>query len=451
MTLLAFERALLPDGWAENVVVRFKDGVIREVTTGDAGPIAERRRGIAVPGMPNVHSHAFQRGVAGLAERAASSDDSFWSWREVMYRFLDRLSPDDIEAIATLAYVEMVEAGFTSCVEFHYLHHDPSGRPYANLAETAERIAAAAAASGIGLTLLPVYYRYGNFGAAPPTPGQRRFLNDPERFAKLLAASARALEALSGAVLGVAPHSLRAVAPEDLRTLVASAPRGPIHIHAAEQEKEVADCLLWCGCRPVEWLLEEMEVGPRWCLIHATHMTGEETLRLAQSGAVAGLCPVTEANLGDGIFKATDYRAASGRFGVGTDANTLIGVAEELRVLEYGQRLVQRRRNRLADPGASVGRALIDATLEGGAQASGRPVGAIAPGCRADFVLLDPGHPAIAGREGDAVLDGWIFAARLSPVHEAWVGGVRLVANGRHTLREEATARFNATLGRVME
>jgi formimidoylglutamate deiminase len=451
MTLLAFDRALLPNGWADNVVVRFKDGVIHEVTAGDAGPIAEHRRGVAVPGMPNLHSHAFQRGMAGLAERAATPDDSFWSWREVMYRFLDRLSPDDIETIATLAYVEMVEAGFTSCVEFHYLHHDPSGAPYANLAETAERIAAAAAISGIGLTLLPVLYRYGNFGAAPPAPGQRRFLNDPERFAKLLVASARAIEPLPGAVLGVAPHSLRAVTPEDLRALIAGAPRGPIHIHVAEQEKEVADCLAWCGRRPVEWLLEAVDVGPLWCLIHATHMTRDETKRVAHSGAVAGLCPVTEANLGDGIFNATDYRAAGGHFGVGTDSNIEIGVADELRALEYGQRLLHQRRNRLADPGASVGRALFDAALEGGAQASGRPVAAIAPGRRADFVLLDPSHPAIAGRDGDPVLDGWIFAARLSPVREVWVGGVQLVADGRHTLRDEATARFNATLRRLMD
>jgi formiminoglutamate deiminase len=451
MTLLAFDRALLPDGWAENVVVRFKDGVVQEVRAGDPGEFAEHRRGIAVPGMANLHSHAFQRGMAGLAERAATGDDSFWTWRELMYRFLDRLSPDDIEAIATLAYVEMAEAGFTSCVEFHYLHHEPSGAPYANLAETAERIAAAAATSGMGLTLLPAFYRYGNFGAAPPAPGQRRFLNNPERFAALLAASARILETLPGAVLGLAPHSLRAVAPEDLRTLLGGAPRGPIHIHVAEQEKEVADCLAWFGRRPVEWLLEAMDLGPRWCLIHATHMTGEETERLAQSGAVAGLCPVTEANLGDGIFNATDYRAAGGHFGVGTDSNILIGVAEELRALEYGQRLVHQRRNRLADPGASVGRALFDAALEGGAQASGRPVGAVAPGRRADFVLLDPGHPAIAGRDGDPVLDGWIFAARLSPVREVWVGGIQLVADGRHTLRDEATARFNATLSCILD
>jgi formimidoylglutamate deiminase len=451
MTLLAFDRALLPDGWAENVVVRFKDGVIQEVATGEAGRIAEHRGGIAVPGVPNLHSHAFQRGMAGLAERASTSDDSFWTWRELMYRFLDRLSPEDIEAITTWAYVEMVEAGFTGCVEFHYLHHDPSGTPYANIAETAERIAAAAATSGIGLTLLPVFYRYGNFGGAPPAPGQRRFLNDPERFAKLLAASAGAIKALAGAELGVAPHSLRAVTPKDLETLVASTPRGPVHIHVAEQEKEVADCLAWCGRRPVEWLLDAMEVGPRWCVVHATHMTSEETKRLAQSGVVAGLCPVTEANLGDGIFRATEYRVAGGRFGVGTDSNILIGVAEELRALEYGQRLLHQRRNRLADAGGSVGRALFDAALEGGAQASGRPIGAIAPGRRADFVLLDPGHPAIAGRGGDAVLDGWIFAARLSPVLEVWVGGVQVVADGRHNLRDEAMARFNTTLRRLME
>ncbi|MCL4766214.1 MAG: formimidoylglutamate deiminase [Hyphomicrobiaceae bacterium] len=451
MQQLVLERALLPEGWAEDVLVRFQDGVITEVAP-RAGPAggARRQRGVTLPGQINLHSHAFQRGMAGLAERAAGGEDSFWTWREVMYRFLDRLDPEDVEAIAALAYVEMVEAGFTTCVEFHYLHHAPSGTPYADIAEMAVRIAAAADMAGIGLTLLPVYYRWSNFAGAAPVPGQRRFLNDPDRFARLLEASAQALEPLPGTVLGVAPHSLRAMTPADLSHAVGLATDGPIHIHAAEQEREVIDCLAWSGRRPVEWLLDEMDIGPRWCIVHATHMTEDETRRLAESGAVAGLCPITEANLGDGIGPTTLYSRAGGRFGIGTDSNIRINAAGELCALEYSQRLAERRRNRLGEPGESVGRALIDATLAGGRQASGRVVGAIAPGCRADFLALDDTHPALDCREGDAVLDGWIFAAADSPVRDVWVSGVHVVRDGRHVARDVAVSGFKAALRRVL-
>ncbi len=447
---LHFERALLPDGWASDVRVRFEDGVITGVASGVAPGSGERQRGVTVPGMANLHSHTFQRGMAGLAERAGASEDSFWTWREVMYRFLDRLSPEDIEAIAAQAFVEMVESGFTSCVEFHYLHHDPSGQPYANIAETGERIAAAAAATEVGLTLLPVLYRFGGFGGAVPSPGQRRFLNTVEQYGRLLEASEAATAALSAAVVGVAPHSLRAVSAEDLRWVAAARPDAPIHIHVAEQEKEVADCVAWSGQRPVAWLLDTLPVDPRWCLIHATHMTVEETERMAKAGAIAGLCPITEANLGDGLFQAAAFLAAGGRLGVGSDSNVLISLAEELRTLEYGQRLFQRRRNRLAPPEASVGRTVFDMALDGGAQAAGRRVGRIAPGWRADFVRLDDSNVALAGRRDDSALDSWIFAARLSPVADVWIGGRQVVCEGRHA-RREATARcFTAVIERMV-
>jgi len=451
MRKLRVARALLPGGWAADVVIALEDGVIASVEIGGDADGAERWVGIAVPGLPNLHSHTFQRGMAGLSEARGPTEDSFWTWREVMYRFLDQLSPDDVEAMATLAFVEMLETGFTAVAEFHYLHHAPDGRPYANPAAMAERIAAAAAATGIGLTLLPVLYRWGGFDRTPPTPGQRRFLSgDDEAFARLVEASGRAIAGAPDARLGIAPHSLRAVGPVELRFAAALAPCGPVHIHAAEQEREVADCIAWSGSRPVEWLLAEMDLDERWCLVHATHMTPREARDLAASGAVAGLCPVTEANLGDGIMPATAYLEAGGRFGVGTDSNILIGAADELRGLEYAQRLRDRRRSRLARSGHSVGRTLFDAAAEGGARACDRRVGALAPGRQADILLLDGDHPSLAGRDGDALLDGFVFAAGRCAIRDVIVGGRHVVQDGRHVLREQARKAFTAALTRIL-
>jgi formiminoglutamate deiminase len=452
MTQVHLASALLPQGWAANVRVTIEEGILRSVVANAPVDGAVALGGPTLPGMPNVHCHAFQRAMAGLAERAAEqSDDSFWTWRELMYGFLEKLTPDDVEAIAGQACVEMLEAGFTRCVEFHYLHHGPDGQPYGNLGEMAERIAAAAATSGVGLTLLPVLYTFSGFGEAPATHGQRRFIVDLDRFARLLEASERAVRRLPGGVIGVAPHSLRAVSPKALAQVATLAGQNPIHIHVAEQQREVEDCLAWSGRRPVTWLLDEMPVGPQWCLVHATHMTPEETSRVAATGATVGLCPITEANLGDGIFPAVDYRAAGGRLGIGSDSNVLISVAEELRTLEYSQRLERRRRTLLADPGTSTARTMYDAALVGGRLAGGCQVGAIAPGHRADLVVLDAGAPALVGRSGDDILDGWIFAARESPVREVWVGGRRVVAEGRHLLREQVFRRFAATIERILQ
>lgn len=436
-TRLLLDEALLPTGWASQVGLEIEEGAIVALTPGAAAGFGERVRGRAVPGLPNLHSHLFQRAMAGLAERRGPTADSFWSWREVMYGFLARLTPDDVEAIAAMAMVEMLEGGFTALAEFHYLHHAPDGTPYDDPAEMASRIAAAASLTGMGLTLLPVLYCHGGFGGQPPGPGQRRFIQGIDGFQRLLDASARAIAALPDARLGAAPHSLRAATGAQVAALLAMSPTGPVHIHVAEQVAEVEACLAWCGGRPVEHLLATQPLDRRWCLIHATHMSEAETERLAASGAVAGLCPITEANLGDGLFPALGYRGA---WGVGSDSNVEITAPGELRLLEYGQRLLHRGRNLLArGPGRSTGEDMYLAALAGGAQACGRPIGALAPGCRADLVILRPG----------VSLDDYVFA-RPGPV-DTMVGGRWRVRDGRHLARGAVARRFDRTMARLRE
>lgn len=446
-----FESALLEAGWARNVRLTLSDGVIARVETDVARAAGEDAYGPALPGLPNLHSHAFQRGMAGLAEARGPSADSFWTWREVMYRFTGRLRPEDLQAIAAQAYVEMLETGFTRVGEFHYLHHDQGGVRFANPAEMAVAIAAAAADAGIGLTLLPVFYARSGFGGASPTAGQARFINDLDGFARLLDESRAAVAPLPGAVVGLAPHSLRAVTPEELTALVGLAGDLPMHIHIAEQTKEVDDCQAWSGARPVEWLLANAPVGPNWCLVHATHMTPAETGALARSGAVAGLCPITEANLGDGLFPAVEYAEAGGCFGIGSDSNVMIDAPEELRLLEYGQRLARRTRNVLArDAGRSTGADLYRGAVAGGAQALGRPAAVLAMGAAADFVSLDPTHPTLVARADDAILDSLVFAGRRDMVDGVWRGGAKLVTNGRHHRRVEIAARYRQALEYVL-
>ena len=457
MKQLHFHRALLAEGWRSDVAVAIDGGTIRAIAPDTPAPAgAGRFGGIAIPGLPNVHSHAFQRAMAGLAERQGPTEDSFWTWREVMYRFLAQMTPDDIEAVAALAYVEMLEAGFTRVGEFHYLHNAPDGSRYADPAETAGRIVAAAAQSGIGLTLLPCFYAHGGCGSRPATPGQVRFLSDLDGFARLMEASRTHIAALDGASLGVAPHSLRAVDGAELQALCATYATGPVHIHAAEQEKEVEECLAWSGARPVEWLLDNMGIGGRWCLIHCTHMTAVETLRLARSGAVAGLCPITEANLGDGLFPAVAYMQAGGRIAVGSDSNVRIAASEELRALEYGQRLRHRRRNCLGHPGTSTGRAVYAAAVRGGTQALGLtpasealPPAGLAAGQPADIVVLDEQHPALIGRTDDAALDAWIFAAGQA-VRHVIAAGRHVVAGGRHIHADKVRSRYAVTTNRLL-
>jgi formimidoylglutamate deiminase len=439
MARLWFTSALLPQGWADGVRLTVTDGIITSVETGVMSQADDERHGAAVPGLPNVHSHTFQRAMAGLTERRGNNaDDNFWTWREEMYRFVDRLDPDDVEAVAALAFAEMLETGFTRVGEFHYLHHDPSGHRYANLAELAVRIMSAAATTGIGLTLLPVFYAHSNFGGLPPTHGQRRFVTTVDEFARLVEASRH-----PGVVLGIAPHSLRAVTPDELRAVVQLG--SPIHMHVSEQTKEVDDCLAWCGRRPVEWLLDQQLLDSRWCLIHATHTTPTELAGIAAAGSVAGLCPITEANLGDGVFDAKQFLALGGRFGVGTDSNVLIDAAGELRQLEYAQRLTTRSRNMLATVATpSVGRTLFDAALRGGSQALGVSGAGLTVGQPADLVAFD------STATGDRLLDGWVFASRVAPIQSVWCRGRRVVVDGRHVDRDAIDRCYRAVLDKCL-
>lgn len=448
---LFFEHAFLPSGWAQNVRIAIADGTIAAVTIGPKEQGDEVVKGVALPGMPNLHCHTFQRGMAGLAERRGPGDDSFWTWRDVMYGFLGRLTPEDVEAIAAFAYVEMLEQGFTAVGEFHYIHHAADGTPYRDLAEMGARVIAAAGSTGIGLTLLPAFYANGGFGAAPVLPGQRRFLNDPERFLKLVDALRAAATGIPSAIVGIAPHSLRAVTPESLNEVVTATPHGPIHIHIAEQMKEVDDCLAWCGARPVTWLYDNMPVDARWCLIHATHMTSEETKRMAMSGAVAGLCPITEASLGDGVFNGPEYLAAGGRLGIGSDSNIEIDAAGELRLLEYSQRLRYRGRNIMTTAAdESTGHRLFTAALAGGAQALGRPIGSLAQGQRADIVVLAVDHINFSTIAREHWLDAWIFAPGRPAINTVYAGGRKVVHEGRHLQRDQIEARYRATITRMM-
>lgn len=444
-------RALLPSGWAEEVRVRVERGRILSVETGARPGVGDQRVDALLPALANLHSHAFQRAMAGRTEVRALGRESFWTWREIMYRFLDRLTPDQMQAIAAMVYVEMQEAGFASVGEFHYVHHQPGGAAYADRAEMSARIMAAADETGIGLTHLPVLYTYGGAGKAPLSGGQLRFGNDVEGFARLLEAARGHAVGLAGdTVVGIAPHSLRATCPEDLAAALPLAAGGPVHIHVAEQPKEVEDISAWLGARPVEWLLANAPVDGRWCPIHATHMTAAETAALARSGAVAGLCPVTEANLGDGPFNGPGWIAAGGAFGVGSDSNVRISMVEELRTLEYSQRLRDLSRNVLVPGEGSVGAFLYRGAATGGARALGRDAGEIAAGRLADLLAVDGDHPALCGLAGDQLLDGLVFAAPDGVVTDLWSAGRHQVQAGRHVGCEKVVAGYRRAVASLL-
>ncbi len=446
MQVIHAKSALLPEGWRSDVRLTIEDGLFVGVEHGVAAVAGDTCCPIIVPAMPNLHSHAFQRAMAGLAERRGPGADSFWSWRTLMYRFALSMTPEQVEAVAAQLYMEMLEAGFGRVGEFHYLHHDKDGGFYANIAEMAERIAAASIETGINLTLLPVFYAHSGFGGAAPSEGQRRFIHSPEAFARQMEACRRLVGTVAGARLGIAPHSLRAVTPSELQAILPLAEGGPVHIHVAEQLKEVEDCLAYTGQRPVEWLLANAPVDDRWCLIHATHMTAAETSGVAHTGAVAGLCPITEANLGDGIFNGAEFLKEGGRFGIGSDSNILISVAQELRQLEYSHRLALKARNVVADVEGSTGRRLFDEALAGGAGATGAPAG-FAAGFSADLVALDVA--AVPYLQGDQILDHWIFAGNVG-IDSVWVRGQKQVENGRHRLRDRISRRFRETMQELL-
>ena len=429
---LFFRHALLPTGWAENVRLIITGGVISGVETegaaqGDVGTIA-------LPGMPNLHSHSFQRALAGLTEHRGAGEENFWTWRDLMYRFALQMDPDDVEAVATQAFVEMLEGGFSAVAEFHYLHHAPDGTPYGDIAEMASRVGVAAAATGIDLTLLPVFYAHAGFGGTPPAAAQRRFINGLDSYAKIH----ERCRQISNT--GVAPHSLRAVTPEELSVLSALAGGAPLHIHIAEQTGEVDDCVAWSGLRPIDWLLRHAPVAANWCLVHATHVTVAECAGITASGAVVGLCPITEANLGDGVFPAQEFL---GKYGIGSDSNVLIGVAEDLRMLEYSQRLALRQRNVMATEAVrTTAKAMFQNAVAGGAQALGM-IGGLVVGAPANIVTL-------AGDNPDIALSQFVFATRAPVVKDVWVRGRQCVRDGRHELAERSRMRFDTVVKKLL-
>jgi formimidoylglutamate deiminase len=450
MNALFAEHALLPDGWARNVRLSWDDaGVLTEVKagTGAKGGLA-RAAGPVLPGMPNLHSHAFQRAMAGLTEYRAPGENDFWSWRTLMYRFALQLRPEELEAIATQLYIEMLKCGYTSVCEFHYLHHDPQGRPYPNRTELAERVLAAAGAAGIGVTLLPSLYEHSGFGRRPPLPEQRRFVTAPEDLLEMLATLRRAHPEHERLRYGVAPHSLRAVSPESLARLVSGVdaldPAAPVHIHAAEQTGEVADSLAVLGAPPVQWLLDNAALDRRWCLVHATHMRANESMRVAASGATVALCPSTEANLGDGVFEALAYLGARGAWGIGSDSHISVSVREELRGLECAQRLLHRKRNVLADSGSPhTAEHLYLRAVAGGARASARPIAGVAVGQQADLLVLDRDGPDCSLKDPALALAAWIFGTHGGDaVRDVMVGGHWVVEDGHHAAEARALREY---------
>ena len=432
------------DGWQVDATLGVAaNGRLLDATEGASESIGRW----VLPGMPNLHSHAFQRAMAGLAERKGRNDDSFWSWRETMYAFAAAIGPDELKAIAAQLYVEMLKAGYTQVCEFHYLHHQPDGTPYAQPETMSLALIEAAREAGIALTLLPVLYISGGFDGRALTARQRRFGHDVDGYLRLLE-TLRKHES-DDLRVGIALHSLRAVPEQALREVLASdaAKDRPIHIHIAEQIGEVQDCLATRGARLVEWLFGHADVDARWCLVHATHLTEAETLQLARSGAVAGLCPTTEANLGDGLFPLAAYQDAGGTLGIGSDSHISISPVEELRWLEYGQRLTSGHRNIAARAqGVSVGETLWRAALHGGAQASGLPVGELRIGARADLIVLDENSSLLAARDARSMLDSFLFAGNTPLVRDVMCGGEWVVRDFRHRDEERVAARYRATV-----
>ena len=442
-----FSKMLTDEGWAHNALVQVDQrGVITALTTDASDSSVPRIEGVAIPGVPNAHSHAHQRLFAGLAESGAGRGD-FMRWRDLMYEAVGKVDPDTFEAVAALAYMEMLKAGYTSVAEFHYLHHDVGGTPYSQPAEMGLRCLVAARDTGIAVTLLPVLYAYGGFGASPPNPDQARFVCDAGTYMDILVALRKAGEEVPGHRVGFAPHSLRAADETLIRDVLTAVrevdPAAPAHIHVAEQRSEVEACRAWCGARPVERLLDEVDIDARWNLVHATHMNESEREALARTRATVVVCPTTEANLGDGVFGAGEWLELNGSFAVGSDSQVSISPADELRLLEYTQRLVtESRLVLLPSGGGSVGRFLLDGAWAGGASSLAQPCGTLAEGARADIVVLDAEHPALAARYDDDLLDAWIFCGGSACVRHVFVGGRQVVDDRRHVNETSIVNRY---------
>ncbi len=445
--------ALLASGWADSVEIKI-DAMGNIATISPDLPYTDGDRvEVLLPAIPNVHSHAHQRAMAGLGERAGDTRDSFWTWRKVMYHYLERIQPENLFHIAAQLYLEMLKAGYSCVGEFQYLHHDLNGQVYDNPAEMSVQCLQAATQVGIGFTALPVLYRYGGFDSAAALDGQKRFLNDADGFVEIVKRLQSTTTNDTNCSVGIAPHSLRAINRELLTEVIASLEGlAAIHVHVAEQAREVDDCLDWSGKRPVEWLFENFAVDRKWCLIHATHINDQETAAMAGSGCVAGLCPTTEANLGDGFFNAPEYCAQRGCWAIGSDSHISIDPVEELRWLEYGMRLQTHGRNVLvSDANANTGRNLLDGALAGGARACGRNIGSIVEGYRADFVILDDEHPRLYGRSRDDLIDSWIFSGNSNLVRDVYIGGNKVINHGHHVDEDSIARNYRNTLDELAD
>ncbi len=443
--------ALVETGWAKNVRLEIKGRKIARISAGTKPRSGDDGVDTLLPALANLHSHCFQRAMAARSEFTVAGRGNFWTWRQLMYRFAEKLTPEQLEAIAALAFMEMQEAGFASAVEFHYLHHQRGGKTDSSLAELSLRVFAAAMTTGIGLTHLPVLYSYGGAGKKQLGAEQLRFANDMDRFNALVGAARAAAKVLPADTrVGVAAHSLRATSPADLTELIRANPKGPFHIHVAEQLKEVSDIKAWLGAPPVEFLLDNAPLGPRWCLIHATHMSENETIALAGSGAVAGLCPITEANLGDGPFNGPAYLNHRGVFGIGSDSNIRISMQEELRMLEYSQRLRDEERNILIFGQGSLGTALYLGAAKGGARALGREGGEIRVGALADLVAINRTIPALYALSDEQILDGLVFAAGKDAITDLWSAGRHMVEEGRHIARDQIVAAYRVAMNGLL-
>lgn len=455
MRKLFFNHLLLPHGWERNAVLTVgRDGDIRAVETGVSSDGAECFD-VGLPGVVNAHSHAFQRTMAGLAEYRGGSHDTFWTWRDAMYRFATILTPEDQRVISAYLQVELLKQGFTSLAEFHYLHNRQDGSPYACRAEMSLATIEAAKMTGMGLTHLPVLYMTAGFDGAPLSSRQGVFRNDVGTFLDILETVDKAAVGNANIAVGVAAHSLRAVPAQPLSELVAAHRRrnasSPFHIHIAEQTGEVEDCLKHRGQRPVEWLLDHADVDSHWTLVHATHVTADEIAGLANCRAIAAICPTTEGNLGDGIFPLPDFLGVGGRIAIGTDSHVSVSPWEELRWLEYVQRLVHRSRNIGATAAVPhTGVSLFMQKQRSAPDVTGRNVGHIVPGARADLIVLDNSAVQFEGRTPDQQVDTAIFGGMQNPVSHVMVGGEWVVRDGRHAREETLSRDYQAVLKRLM-